>query len=449
MVFRLRPVLEGPMAPTPSAPEDPAGTPSGGMRTSPEDPSLPQVDGRHETLDGIRAAAALMVLAFHVATETGDALAPGALGGALSALDLAVPLFFTLSGVLLYRPWARAALDGTPSPAVLPYLWRRFMRVFPAYWVVALAALLLYSREHLDAPGYWLKTLTLTFPFNTDPAWTGTGPYGLGQMWSLSVEVGFYLLLPVFSLLLSLWARRGRTPDSRGRRLLWGLGTMALLAFAALLPQFLPEPRPYMHLWLPRTLGMFAAGMALAVLSEWARRESGPDGPVRLLCRTLSSSPGVCWLTAGGFFALAATDATGGRFIGTGDLWTSVFASAADIGFAFWIIAPAALAPAPAGPPPPLRSAAAWSGGRWLGSLLRHRVCRYLAKVSYGVFLWQFIALYAWRDFTGQEAFTGSFWSDMVPVTLATVLLAAATHRWVEEPARRWSRRFFRGGRRG
>lgn len=436
------------MAPIPSAPEDPTGTPSGGARTSSAVPDparlLPQVDGRHETLDGIRAVAALMVLVFHVATETGDSLAPGVLGGVLSAFDLAVPLFFTLSGVLLYRPWARAVLDGTPSPSSRTYLWRRVVRVFPAYWVVALAALLLYSREHLDSPRYWLEAMTLTFPFNTDPSWVGTGPYGLGQMWSLSVEVSFYLLLPVFALLLSLWARRGRTPDARGRRLLWGLGVMAALGFAALLPQFLPEPRHYMHAWLPRTLGMFAAGMALAVLSEWAWRESGPDGPVRRFCRTVASAPGVCWAAAGGFFALAATDATGGRFIGAGDLWSSAFSSAADIGFAFLIIAPAALAPRPAGPPAPLRSAEAWRGGRWMEALLRHRVCQYLAKVSYGVFLWQFLALYLWRDFTGQEIFTGAFWLDMVPVTLATVLLAAATYRWVEEPSRRWSRRFFR-----
>lgn len=440
------------MAPTPSAPEDPTGTPSGGARTTPAVPDparlLPQVDGRHATLDGIRAVAALMVLVFHVATETGDSLAPGVLGGALSAFDLAVPLFFTLSGVLLYRPWARAVLDGSRSPSARTYLWRRVVRVFPAYWVVALAALLLYSREHLDSPRYWLEVMTLAFPYDTDPSWVGTGPYGLGQMWSLSVEVSFYLLLPVFALLLSLWARRGGTPDARGRRLLWGLGVMALLGFAALLPQFIPEPRHYMHAWLPRTLGMFAAGMALAVLSEWARHESGPDGPVRRLCRTVASSPGVCWLAAGGFFALAATDATGGRFIGAGDLWTSAFSSAADIGFAFLVIAPAALAPRPAGPPAPLRSAAAWRDGRWLDSLLRHRVCQYLAKVSYGVFLWQFLVLYLWRDFTGQEIFTGTFWLDMVPVTAATVLLAAATHRWVEEPSRRWSRRIPRNPRR-
>ncbi|WP_017570687.1 acyltransferase family protein [Nocardiopsis halotolerans] len=429
------------MAPTSSAPGDPTGTPLGGAPTP--DPSLvlPQVGGRHEALDGVRGVAALMVLVFHVATETGDSLAPGMLGGLLSAADLAVPLFFALSGTLLYRPWARAALDGVRGPRARPYLWRRAVRVFPAYWVVAVAALLIYSRSELGSLRYWWEILTLTFPFNTDPPWVGTGPYGLGQMWSLSVEVSFYLLLPLFGLLLALWARGGGSVDARGRRLLVGLGAMALLGLAALVPQFWPEPREYMYAWLPRTLGLFAAGMALAVLSEWAWREPGADGPVRRLCRTLAGSPGVCWLVAGGFYALKSTEAAGGRFIGSGDIWTSAVESLAGVGFAFFLIAPCALAPRPRSAPLPLRRADAWRDGRWLGSLLRHPVCQYLGRISYGVFLWQFLVLYLWRDFTGQEIFTGSFWLDMVPVTIATVLLAAATHQWVEEPCRQWSRR--------
>ncbi|OOC52653.1 MULTISPECIES: acyltransferase family protein [Nocardiopsis] len=432
------------MAPHSSAPEDrDVHVPS---RAADPRLVLPQVDGRHEALDGIRAVAALMVLVFHVASETGEALAPGVYGGLLASLDLAVPLFFALSGVLLYRPWARAALDGVRGPRARPYLWRRAARVLPAYWVVAVAALLVYAEDEIDSPRHWWEVLTLTFPFNTDPSWFGTGPYGLGQMWSLSVEVSFYLLLPLFGLLLALWARRGRSVDARGARLLAGLAVMAVLGLAALVPQFHPEPHAYMHTWLPRTMGLFAAGMALAVLSEWAWREPGADGPVRRFCRTVAASPGVCWLLAGGFFVLNATDAAGSRFIGSGDIWTSAVHSLTGIGFAFFLVAPAALAPRPASAPVPLRRAAAWRDGRWMEALLRHRVCQFLARISYGVFLWQFMVLYLWRDFTGQEIYTGSFWLDAVPVTAGTILFAMATHRWVEEPSRRWSHRFFQRG---
>jgi peptidoglycan/LPS O-acetylase OafA/YrhL len=305
---------------------------------------------------------------------------------------------------------------------------------------VALAALLLYSRDELT-PRHWVEVLALAFPFDTDPPWVGTGPYGLGQMWSLSVEVSFYLLLPLLALALALWARRGRAVDDRGRRLLIGLAALAVLSFAALVPQFYPESREYMHAWLPRALGLFAAGMALAVLSEWAGREPGPDGPVRRVCRTIAASPGLCWLVAGAFLALNATPAAGGRFIGAGDIWSSAVDSATGIGFAFFVLAPAALAPRPEAAPLPLNRAEAWTGGRWLDSLLRHRTVQFLARISYGVFLWQFVVLYVWRGFTGQEIFTGSFFLDAVPVTAGTILLAVVTHRWVEEPTRRWSRR--------
>lgn len=434
------------MAPTPTAPED---STSGDPRPTSVDTTrlLPQVNGRHHSLDGIRGFACLMVLVVHVATETGDVLTPGVLGGLISALALAVPLFFGLSGVLLYRPWARAALDGTRGPNVPAYLWRRVMRVFPSYWVVAAVALLLWAGEHRGSVVHWFEVMTLTYPFNTTPHWAGPGPYGLGQMWSLSVELTFYLSLPFFALLLHLWARGGESVNARGRRLLMGLAAMAVLSFLALIPQYLPEPREYMHSWLPRCLGMFAVGMALAVLSEWAWREPGPDGPIRRFCRTIASSPGLCWLVAGAFFALEATPAAGGRFFEPGNLWVSIVENATSLGFAFFMIAPAALAPPPApGPPPPLFTAAPWREGTWLDALMRHRVMMFFARISYGLFLWQFVVLYLWRDFTKQEIFTGSFWLDFFPVLLLSTLLGKLTFQFVEEPSRKWARRFFVSG---
>ncbi|MFD0803045.1 acyltransferase family protein, partial [Streptomonospora algeriensis] len=223
---------------------------------------MPQVRGHLEGLDGIRAIAALLVLMFHVGIETGDALAPGVAGALLAGGDMAVPLFFALSGLLLFRPWVRAALDQTTAPPTGSYLWRRALRVLPAYWIVALAALLLWSRDRLDSVWAWVEVMTLTFVFDTDPWWVGTGPYGLGQMWSLSVEVCFYALLPVIGLLAVRAAgRAGGDTRTRARRMMVCLAGMTALAVLALLPQYYPEPRPYMYSWLPRCLGLFAVGM--------------------------------------------------------------------------------------------------------------------------------------------------------------------------------------------
>lgn len=72
-----------PSTPVPPAPET----------DDPRASVLPQVRGHQEALDGIRAVAALMVLVFHVAIETGAALADGVLGAVLSRGEMGVPLF--------------------------------------------------------------------------------------------------------------------------------------------------------------------------------------------------------------------------------------------------------------------------------------------------------------------------------------------------------------------
>ncbi|MFW5420192.1 acyltransferase [Nocardiopsis sp. CNT-189] len=405
------------------------------MSAAPDAGALPQVRGHLEPLDGVRALAALMVLVFHVSVETGDALAPGALGALLSAAELAVPLFFALSGLLLYRPWVRACLDRTPSPAARVYLWRRALRVLPAYWLVAAAAMLIWSDDNPGTLTAWLEVLTLTFTYNTDPWWVGTGPYGLGQMWSLCVEVSFYLLLPLFAAVLGRYAARGADPGARARRLLTGLAALSVLGLLAFIPQFYPEHHSYMHAWLPRCLGLFAVGMALAVVTEWAWREPGPDRPVARFCATLRRNSALCWGLAAVVYALNSTPAAGPRFVGVDGFWISVIATLTSMLFAFFVIAPVAVLPGRGAEPRPHR----WREGAWLETLLSHPVSLYLGKISYGIFLWQFVVLYLWRAFTGQEIFTGSFWLDMVPVAAGTVLLAAATHRWIEEPMRRFN----------
>lgn len=57
-------------------------------------------------------------------------------------LDVGVPIFFVLSGFLLYGPFVRARLRGVAAPDVQAYGWRRVMGIVAAYWVAAYFALL-------------------------------------------------------------------------------------------------------------------------------------------------------------------------------------------------------------------------------------------------------------------------------------------------------------------
>lgn len=187
---------------------------------------------RLDGVDGLRALAALSILVYHCWLYTSPTGHP--VGGRISQLllpnlALGVTLFFTLSGFLLWRPFAGALLADEPRPRTLPYLRNRALRILPAYWVVlAICALALgaaivrrsattIALGPLHSAAGLLATGTLTqnlFPAQSEQ--------GLGPAWSLSVEVCFYLALPLLALAAFAVSRRMST--AKGRR------------FAALLP---------------------------------------------------------------------------------------------------------------------------------------------------------------------------------------------------------------------
>ncbi|MEZ0075039.1 acyltransferase family protein [Planotetraspora sp. GP83] len=388
--------------------------------------ALPKATGHLDALDGMRAVAALAVLTFHVAIESGAALQDNFFSSLLSRGDVAVPIFFALSGLLLYRPYARAALYGGQPPGTRVYLMKRALRILPAYWLVVIVAMVLWSGSHAGDVKTWLELLLLTQNYELHPWWYGLGPRGLAQMWSLCVEVAFYLVLPLLAAALSAYARRaGDDAGRRARRLLIGIAVLAATSFVWALLTYYPTYRPYLNTWLPRAGVFFAPGMALAVVSVWARDEPGTDGPARRFVRAVNASAGTLWLVAAVAYAVAASPLTGTRFSGVDGVWADLSELVLYATVAACLVAPAALlAPAPGGRASLL--------GRFLGS----RVMRFLGRVSYGIFLWQFVALYLWYDFTEQGPWSGNFLGNLVVVGGLTVLLATLTYKYVEEPAR-------------
>lgn len=399
--------------------------------TSSRSESLPgqtpaEVDGHLDTLDGVRAVAAFAVLVFHVASESGAALRDGFVGALLSRGDVAVPIFFALSGLLLYRPFAASLLRGDPPVRVRAYLWKRAVRILPAYWLVVVVAMLIWSRDHLSDGRSWLTLLTLNQNYATDSWWYGLGPKGLAQMWSLSVEVAFYVLLPLLAAALAAFARRGGGDvHRRARRLLAGLGALAALSFAWTLLTYYPQYRPFLNSWPPRSMVFFAAGMALAVLLAWVHADPDENSPARRLRRAMAASPGSWWLVAALAYAVAASPVTGTRFLGIDGVWSGLFELALYTVVAFCLLVPATL-------PPP--------GDSPVRLLLANPVMSFLGRISYGVFLWQFAAIYLWYGFTSQQQFSGDFLVNLAPITAMTLLLATLTYRYVERPARRLNR---------
>jgi peptidoglycan/LPS O-acetylase OafA/YrhL len=137
-------------------------------------------------VEGMRACAAIGVVITHVAFQTGHSV--GVDGRLFGRFDLAVAVFFALSGFLLWRGHAAAARGLGSRPSTGHYLRSRVVRIMPAYLVAVVVILtLLPDADHPDLT-VWLANLSLTQVYV--PL---TLTHGLTQMWSLSVEVTFYL----------------------------------------------------------------------------------------------------------------------------------------------------------------------------------------------------------------------------------------------------------------
>src|SRR5581483_10066033 len=88
--------------------------------------------GRFPLFDGLRAIAALSVVAVHFAAYT-SSLNTGALRAVTSQLAAGVCVFFLISGFLLYRPFVAARLE-RGSRDLPSYARGRVLRIVPAYW---------------------------------------------------------------------------------------------------------------------------------------------------------------------------------------------------------------------------------------------------------------------------------------------------------------------------
>lgn len=141
------------------------------------------------SLDGLRGVAALAVLLGHLGLTEGSALATW-------SVSMGVDVFFVLSGFLITRILLHNRERGVPLRS---FLWRRALRIFPVYYLVVLASVLIW-----DVGWNALYALTYTFNFvRYDKL-----PVALGPTWSLCVEEHFYLVWPVLvTFVPAKWSR--------------------------------------------------------------------------------------------------------------------------------------------------------------------------------------------------------------------------------------------------
>jgi len=358
-------------------------------------------------LDGIRVLAATAVVFTHASFWTGtDASLPA--DRALARLDVGVAIFFVLSGFLLGRPFFRAAALGRPAPRAVAYLWRRGLRILPAYWLAVVGALALLPGNATASVGDWVRHVLLVQIYDSSP-----DGEGLTHLWSMCTEVTFYLVLP--------WLIAGLLRLSGGwrpGRLLGSLAAMVLLgaAWVALVWQ-IQSTGSSLNVWLPAFLGWFAGGMALAVLSL------GDDAwPVVRLARDIASSPWTCWALAGALFWVAGSPVAGPLTLEDPSSAQAVAKNLLYLGVGVLLVAPLVLHRRPLG---------------IAGQVLGGRAARILAETSYGLFLFHMPVLVALYHVLGWQTFTGPFWFVAILAWIGGTVLAGICYLLVERPVRR------------
>jgi peptidoglycan/LPS O-acetylase OafA/YrhL len=346
--------------------------------------------GHVRSLDGMRFFAFLAVFVYHAYNEN-PALTRVARYGSLG-----VQVFFVLSGFLIGGGLLalRGATHVPLKTRLTSFYARRSLRIFPIYYLV-LGALLLLELFGLSQVGGrtllpWTTTYTANVKFALDEASFGGG---LSHLWSLCVEEHFYLLVPLLILCCSV------------RMISWAIVAGCVIAAVG---------RTALHLagwdlvWMlsPLQFDYLLVGIAAAIVH--ANGNFLGIGVDRFLrwCN-------VAAVSCVPLLLLWQLDSSATRAIG--DALNGVVLSLAVAGLTLrlWRSMPGTIS-----------------------KVLSVRPFPYLGKISYALYLLHLpLLVFAAAWFKGMPG-------TAVPALALTVLLAAMSWRWVEGPINAQKRRF-------
>lgn len=225
-----------------------------------------------------------------------------------------VPIFFTISGFLISRSWERSSDWKT-------YASNRLVRIYPALWAALLVCIALtaslgfITTSVLASPTFyaWVGAQATLVQFFNPSFLRGFGVGTLnGSLWTIPVELGFYMLLPlIYVCLVNRVSRAIANVD---------LSILALVSFAywyhlyhdadgtsTLVKLQLLSPLPHLHMFVIGVLiqrnfeslrrhlegrawwWLTAFSTAMLIFQPWAENAIG-DAPVAVLgCRILLS----------------------------------------------------------------------------------------------------------------------------------------------------------------
>ncbi len=345
---------------------------------------------RLRSLDSLRGVAALIVVFYHCTITYYPRGLPGWIKHSPLAVLVAgngsVLVFFALSGFVLFL-----ALGDAGRLRYLPYIVKRFMRLYPPFAAAILASAALYELvkpQPIPALGFWFNDLSWnaqptgsliarTLAMTDKPALQGLD----NVMWSLVPEVRISIVFP----LIALCVRRN-----------WYLTALAALVISVAARYsafFHPSGRPYDAIQTMQYAFLFAGGAALALHAQTVRRR---------LAKAPAWSKGLLWFLALVLIVLPMTPRLG-----------------TIAGFAALLIVALCLDPG-------------------LDAALSHGFANWLGKISYSLYLVHLLVL-----LTLVHLFFGKM--PLPYILLSTVLLSALlaelTHRAIEKPSMDLGRR--------
>lgn len=217
---------------------------------------------RRPYLDSFRALACLLVFFYHAALnlQAGRIVFFGYNG---------VHLFFVLSGYLLGGKLLEKLGSGNKRRVVLRYLGDRFLRIYPAFFVCLLVFVLLRYFTGKNPPdvldilsrvGLFFNYLDMSDFFAINAA-----------LWTLAVELQFYLVLPVAALLALSFIREWKSATVALGIVFVIVGVLSRSYEILFVNHWWPSVSMVRFKWVFSYLDLFGIGILLNC-AEWAWR---------------------------------------------------------------------------------------------------------------------------------------------------------------------------------
>lgn len=358
---------------------------------------------RLQALDGLRAIAIVLVVWFHIWQITW-------LRAPLPTLEFVpetgfagVTLFFFLSGFVISYPFLLARARAAPQPGWKHFAYRRFIKIFPSY-VLSIAVLIAVGYAHFSSPSDLARDV-ITHVLFVHTWFASTFGSINGVLWTLAVEVQFYLLFP----LIWFCFRRNVVVTAAGMIAL----ALAYRIYAAdcCMHTFAPQ----MINNVPGYLDIFAAGMLSAF--TYVSLEPRAQSTVWRVGGLVAALAGIV------LYCALSQNLYEHRNV---DMWDTVWqiVNRTWWGAAFFIVATGTLFAVP-----------------WWQRILSHPVLLFLAAISYNWYLYhqaiarELLAVHV-PPYTTRNAVNDPHWQ--VTFTLcafaATILAAAAVTYLFERP---------------